>query len=214
MATQDHAADSPFDPAVGRPLGPRMVLHWYDFICPYCYVGQQRSQILREHGFELVELPFQAHPEISPGGMAVGPRQGSRYAHLEQEAAAAGLPLNWPDRLPNSRLALAAAEWVRRHQSPLFHAVQTALFAAHFRDRQDIGDPALIEGLASAQGVDRAGLKAALEDGAAYAAVAAGETLGRRYGVQGTPAWLIAGKLVPGLFPQEDFRRIVAAIPG
>jgi hypothetical protein len=24
----------------------RTVLHWYDFICPFCYVGQQRQRNL------------------------------------------------------------------------------------------------------------------------------------------------------------------------
>jgi hypothetical protein len=23
------------------------VLHWYDFLCPFCYVAQQRNAILR-----------------------------------------------------------------------------------------------------------------------------------------------------------------------
>jgi predicted DsbA family dithiol-disulfide isomerase len=22
---------------------PRAVLHWYDFLCPYCYIGQSRN---------------------------------------------------------------------------------------------------------------------------------------------------------------------------
>jgi hypothetical protein len=29
----------------------RRVLHWYDFLCPFCYVGQQRNSIFEEHGF-------------------------------------------------------------------------------------------------------------------------------------------------------------------
>jgi predicted DsbA family dithiol-disulfide isomerase len=92
----------------------RTVLHWYDFICPFCYVGQQRNAILIQHGLDVVELAFQAHPDIPPGGISATPRLGPMYAMLEREAKEAGLPLRWPRRIPNSRLALAAAEWARR----------------------------------------------------------------------------------------------------
>ena len=103
-------------PAELKMVGARTVLHWYDFICPFCYVDQQRNTILLRRGLDVVELPFQAHPEIPAGGIAVGPRDGPMYAMLEREAKAAGLPLRWPRRLPNTRSALAAAEWTRRFQ--------------------------------------------------------------------------------------------------
>jgi predicted DsbA family dithiol-disulfide isomerase len=102
----------------------RAVLTWYDFLCPFCYVGQHRTAILLGYGLRVVELPFQAHPDIPPGGIQAGPRTGPMYAMLEREAREAGLPLNWPPRLPNTRQALAAAEWTRRHQPrafPQFH---------------------------------------------------------------------------------------------
>ncbi len=55
---------------------PRTVLNWYDFLCPFCYVGQSRIAILVRHGLHVVELPFQAHPDIPPGasqqGLAMG----------------------------------------------------------------------------------------------------------------------------------------------
>src|SRR5437899_12413746 len=97
----------------GRPLcggqtwrpeaGPAW--HWYDFLCSYCYVGQDRTAILRRNGLEVVELPLQIHPEIPRGGVAVGPRRGAMYEQLAQEAHAAGLSLHWPRRLPFSRPA-------------------------------------------------------------------------------------------------------------
>jgi hypothetical protein len=31
------------------------VLHWYDFICPFCYIAQDRNRILRDNG--VVALP-------------------------------------------------------------------------------------------------------------------------------------------------------------
>jgi predicted DsbA family dithiol-disulfide isomerase len=187
---------------------PRTVLHWYDFLCPFCYVGQQRNAILVRHGLEVVELAFQAHPEIPSGGVPAGPRNGPMYAMLEHEAKEAGLVLNWPRHLPNTRRALATAEWSRQHQSRSFPQLRKELFAAHFVLGEDLEDQVVIDRHASASGVDLAKLHAALADGSASEAVAAAVVSARRYGVQGTPAWLFPQGMIMGLRPASDFERL------
>jgi predicted DsbA family dithiol-disulfide isomerase len=190
------------------PGGTRTVFHWYDFLCPFCYVGQSRTAILLRNGFEVVELPFQAHPDISPGGIEVGPRHGPMYVRLEREAAEAGLPLNWPPRLPDSRLALTAAEWIRQHRSDAFRQFSENIFRAHFVLGEDIGDHAIIDDYASRLGIDLDALHAAIADGSAMAEVTKAELLGRRHGVRGTPAWLVRGGLIEGLLPAAEFERL------
>ena len=190
---------------------PRGVLHWYDFICPFCYVGQQRNAILVRHGLRVVEMAFQAHPDIPPGGVPAGPRRGPMYAMFEREAKEAGLALNWPPRLPDSRRALAAAEWVRQQQPDHFAQFQKDLFAAHFVLGEDLGNPAVIDRRVSDLGIDVKALHVALADGSALTAVKGSESLGRQYGVHGTPAWFLAGRLISGLLPVSDFERIAQA---
>jgi predicted DsbA family dithiol-disulfide isomerase len=186
----------------------RTALHWYDFICPFCYVGQQRNVLLARRGLALQELPFQAHPDIPPGGIPAGPRDAPLYAVLEREAREVGLPLRWPPRLPNSRRALAAAEWVRRNQPGAFAPLHGALFEAHFALGEDLGSPAVIDRHASSAGVDLGALHAALSDGRAVSLVADAERSGREAGVQGTPAWLLGRRLIMGLRPAAEFERL------
>jgi predicted DsbA family dithiol-disulfide isomerase len=187
------------------------VLDWYDFLCPFCYVGQSRTAILRRYGLDIVELPFQAHPDIPANGVPVGPRTGEMYSHLEREAKEAGLVLNWPPRLPNTRHALAAAEWVRRHQPHKFALFQNALFAAHFVEGEDLGNTGIIERYAAELGINLDAFHAAWLDGTALAAVNESEALGRQHGVRGTPAWLIGPRLISGLLPATEFERLGAA---
>jgi predicted DsbA family dithiol-disulfide isomerase len=189
-------------------MDPRTVLHWYDFLCPFCYVGQHRTAILVRHGLRVVELPFQAHPDIPLGGIPAGPRNGPMYAMLEREAEEAGLPLNWPSRLPNTRRALAAAEWARRHHPRAFPQFHKGLFDAHFVLGEDVEDPAVIDRHASESGIEVAALHAALADDSAAAAVTEAEMIGRKYGVQGTPAWLVGERLIAGLRPAAEFERL------
>ncbi len=184
------------------------VLHFFDFVCPFCYVAQQRNDILRRYGLEVVHLPFQIHPEIPAGGIEAGERVGPMYEALEREAAQAGLPLNWPARLPNTRTALAAAVWVRLHQPDVSDNFNTALFAAHFALREDLGDLAVIERHAAEVGVDFAAFRAALQDGSAFDALAQVESVGTWVGVQATPSWFIAGEVVSGLLPESEYERL------
>jgi predicted DsbA family dithiol-disulfide isomerase len=184
------------------------VLHWFDFVCPFCYVGQQRNDILEGRGLDVVHLPFQIHPEIPLGGIDAGPRVGPMYTTLEREAARADLPLNWPARLPNTRTALAAAEWVRLFWPDASGDFNRGLFAAHFALGEDLGDMAVIERHANEVGVDLDALRAALADGTASASLVEAESRGARLGVQATPSWLIAGELISGLLPPSEFERL------
>ena len=184
------------------------VLHWYDFICPFCYVGQQRNALLIRHGLQVDELAFQAHPDIPLGGIPAGPRNGPMYAALEREAKEAGLRLHWPARLPNTRQALTAAEWVRRNQPSGFSQLHRELFEAHFVLGENLEDIAVIDRHARNSDIDLVALHAALEDGSAANFVSETETIGRRYGVQGTPAWLLGQRLITELRPTAEFERL------
>ena len=54
-------------------------------------------------------------------------------------------------------------------------------------------------------GIDVDHLHAALSDGSAVAAIGQAEWLARHRGVDGTPVWLVDGRLMVGLQPASDF---------
>ncbi len=194
------------------PRPDETAIVWYDFICPFCYLGQQRTGILADAGLTIVELPFQAHPEIPVEGITAGMRSGAMYDFLSAEAAALRLPLKWPPRLPNSRLALAAAEWVRRNEAPAFPALRRGLFEAHFVQGEDLGDPGTVDQHLSKEGLDPTRFWQAMDDGSAEQAVAAAETKARETGLHGTPGWLVGGTLISGLQPSPTFERLAGEL--
>ena len=188
------------------------VLHWYDFLCPFCYVGQHRNAILVRRGLLVVELAFQAHPDILPGGISAGQRTGPIYQMLEREAKEAGLPLHWPRHLPNTWRALATAEWARRNQPDAFRELHKRLFEAHFVKGEDLEDRAVIDRHAGESGINLATLHAALADGSAEESVTKAEMIGRKHGVQGTPAWLLGHRVIAGLRSAAEFERLAADV--
>jgi predicted DsbA family dithiol-disulfide isomerase len=186
----------------------RTVLHWYDFLCPFCYVAQSRNGILQRRGFVVVELPFEVHPNIPAAGTDAGSRHGAMYANLEREARDAGLVLHWPQRLPNTRLALATAEWVRREHSDAFPQLHKRLFEAHFVRGENLGDMAVIDRYVSERNIDVKQIHMALQDGSALRAVSESEALAHRFGISGTPAWVATGRLISELLPAAEFESL------
>jgi predicted DsbA family dithiol-disulfide isomerase len=93
------------------------------------------------------------------------------------------------------------AEWVRQYQPDLFEPLHQRVFAAHFALGEDIGDLELIDSLADQAGVDIAGVRAAIADGTAEAAVVLSESGAKRRGITGPPAWFIGDRLITGWWP-------------
>ncbi|NMO52401.1 DsbA family protein [Actinoplanes sp. TBRC 11911] len=184
------------------------IVHWFDFICPFCYIAQDRNRILRSSGHKLVELPLQIHPEIGPGGAAAPSRDGGMYSFLAEQAREAGLELEWSSKIPYSANALAAAELVRTTVPEAHLAFTTAVFDAYFAHGRDIEDPAVIAECGSRAGLDPSFAYPSAPDAVAgLLAYGLGEA--ERLGVNSTPSWLVYGRVVGGLYPRAAF----AALP-
>ena len=182
--------------------------HWYDLTCPFCYVSKSRNDILKENGFTIISLPFQAHPDVPAEGMYMGKRNGPMYELLEREAKEANLPLRWPVRLPNSRYALALAEQVRRHHPLVFPVVKDRLYAAHFALNEDLGSTAVVHHCLRESGIDEQEIKRWLESGRLYDNLASSQNIAERIGIQGTPAWVLNNQLIAGLQPRAYFQQL------
>jgi predicted DsbA family dithiol-disulfide isomerase len=196
----------------GSPSRVVTVEHWFDFICPYCYLAQDRNRILHEHGIRVAEHALQIHPEIGPGGTPAGPRSGPAYEFLAREAEAAGLPLRWTDRIPYSRPALASFEWLRKTRPEAGERFAAAVFAAYFADGLDIESDDLLLTIAEKAGGDANGLRAALASSAADDMLTRSEVLAYEYGVDGTPTWVGGGHRVSGLRPRQWFEDWAATL--
>jgi predicted DsbA family dithiol-disulfide isomerase len=182
------------------------VLHWFDFICPFCYIAQDRNRILRDAAVCVVELPMRIHPEIAPGGVPAPPRIGPMYDYLVEEASAAGLELNWSPRIPYSRFALAAAQAVRINEPEYNPAFNAAVFDAYFARGQDIEDWTVIAQCAEAVGVEPFAFQYSMTSQIADNELRFGEEQAREHHVLTTPSWVVNNdQLIAGLRPRAFF---------
>jgi predicted DsbA family dithiol-disulfide isomerase len=187
-------------------MTPQPVLHWFDFICPFCYIAQDRNRILRDAGVAVIDLPMQIHPEIGPGGAPAPPRIGPTYEQLAAAAREAGLELTWSSRIPYSRSALAAAETVRITQPESHQVFIAAVFHAYFALGKDIEDPAVIAGCAEDGGIDPFVFTDEATSGVVENELRYGVRRAREHHVTGTPSWLVNDEqLIVGLRSRAFF---------
>jgi predicted DsbA family dithiol-disulfide isomerase len=183
---------------------------WSDYLCPWAYLGRDRTALLRSLGIEVTPLPYDLHPEMPATGRDVRPG-GRLHAVLERIAAECeevGLPFEPPAHIPHTRRALETAEVVRREAPEAFAALDDALFAAVFVGGHDIGVPEVLDEVVASVGVDAVEVRRQVDAGLGRDAVDASVAEAHTHGATGTPSWLLGGKLlVPGVQPRETIER-------
>jgi len=188
---------------------------WSDYLCPWCYLGRDRTSLLESLGVMVTPLPYDLHPEMPAVGRRVSPngRLAEVHARIGAECAAVGLPFSPPEHIPSTRLALRAGEVVRGRVPAAFAALDSALFHAVFVTGEDIGDPLVLAEVVSRSGVDGEEVVDAVARGEGADEVQASIDAAHEVGVTGTPAWLLDGRLlIPGVQDRETIERWVARL--
>jgi predicted DsbA family dithiol-disulfide isomerase len=105
------------------------------------------------------------------------------------------------ERSPNTRAALAVAEYARGQGR--LHEFRRAAMDAHWLRGEDLEDRAVLARCAEAAGLDPAAAVAAVDDPVMKARVDAMGREAAQAGVTGIPTFLIGGKRVVGCQPYE-----------
>jgi predicted DsbA family dithiol-disulfide isomerase len=164
----------------------------------------------KEFHLEDTWVDIEIHPETPAEGVSLAERFAGRdvsamYAALTRRAAEYGLEMNQVARLSNSRLATAAGEYARDHDS--YPEFSKAVFDAYFARGEDIGDVDVLARCAVAAGLDADDLRAALSDDRYAARLDAAMREAAAAGVSGVPTFIIGGReRVVGAQPLEVLR--------
>ncbi len=183
-----------------------------DFVCPWCYLAEQSTiqRLEREYDVAVDWIGFELHPEIPRGGLPTEslfpqPLLDSMLGPLEAAADRMGLPLMPPERVPNTRAALAVAEHGRRHGGlDSFRQAAMDAFWAHGRD---IEDPDVLGELAERSGMDADAAVDFAFSAPGDAAVHARRAIASERGVSAIPTVLLGRLPILGCQPYDVFAR-------
>lgn len=176
----------------------RPTLHvFYDYTCPYAYVGLRRVERLAGlDALRVVWLPWEIHPERAPrgeprhdgkAGLPVGGWVGELAAEVDAR------PVN-PPLHANSSLALRGALAAQDAGPDAFARYHAAAFAALWEKGEDIGRPDVVARLLREAGVPDADLA---HPSYAYRLAQIDEAA-TRLGVQRVPTFVFGDQRIVG----------------
>ncbi|TLM98177.1 MAG: DsbA family protein [Actinobacteria bacterium] len=190
-----------------EPVTPR-VLVFFDYACQFCYLDWPRLKRLRaEHAVELVLVPFELRPELAAGGASIDQIGGRHSEHVEEHmtrmAREGGIPLVFPERVPNTHLALTLGEYAREHDPARHERVHEAIFSAYNGHGEDIGDADVLARIAVEQGFDEGDVRRAFDEDAYGDRLHHFFHVALSMGITGTPAALVCNELFIGTRPYQ-----------
>lgn len=212
---------------------------WSDVMCPWCIIGYSQLQkgldsLRGEIEAELRWHAFQLNPDMPPEGEEQQAHIARKYGRTPDQMAAArgqmkeigaraGYSFDYagageaPEaRLWNTDRAHRLLLWtLAQYGADKQTALKLALFDAHFQQRRNVSDSAVLLEIADSIGIDRTGAEAALDSPVLGQQVREEQRMAYDMNVTGVPAMLVNGKfLIPGAQDPETYanalRRVVA----
>ena len=192
-----------------------------DVICPWCYIGKRRlakalELVAGEFEATIEWLPFQLNPDMPPAGVPRAEYRSAKFGSLERsreldarvarEGAGEGIEFAFErmQRTPNTTGAHRLIDLAQRQQKA--ELVVDALFRAYFEEARDIGDAAVLAGVAAQCGV------ADWPQAADAQRVAQIEERVRELGISGVPTFIFDRRSgISGAYPPAELAAAIRA---
>lgn len=195
-----------------------------DVMCPWCIIGyRQLAKALQETdtAHEIHWHPFELNPEMPPEGQDgfehIAEKYGSTRAQSEESRARMtelgadlGFDFRWAEgfRMHNTFNAHQLLHWADEQGRK--HDLKQAMFSAHFTDRRNLSDNAVLADIAGEIGLDRDEALAVLTDQRYAQSVRNAEKFWVQQGIQGVPALVLDRKyLVTGAQGVDNYTNIL-----
>jgi predicted DsbA family dithiol-disulfide isomerase len=138
---------------------PMTIDIYADFICPWCYISLDRlGRLVKERSVMLHWNPYLLRPDISEEGVpltSILPPERLERAEtaIREVTETAGLPLNRPALVPNTRQAHEVG--MLAEAIGLDDAYHQATLRAYFAQARNIGDAEVLADIGEEVGMDR-----------------------------------------------------------
>ncbi|NQU58521.1 MAG: DsbA family oxidoreductase [Rhodospirillales bacterium] len=189
-----------------------------DYVCPWCYLGDNRVKKLKQNYDIQVQLVhFPLHPETPAEGRTLlelfrcGPEEIiAKNTRMKGLMETEGLPYSERSHTYNSRLAQEIGTWAETQSSG--SAIHDKFFEAYFVDCRNVGDVEVIIDVVKSVGLDEQEARAVLAERRFKAAVDADWEKSRIYGVTGVPTFVSNGQSLVGAQPLETLHQLMAEV--
>jgi predicted DsbA family dithiol-disulfide isomerase len=190
---------------------PFRVIMFADFICPYCYIGQERmEQLARDYDVQPIWRPHWLHPETPPEGAPFPhnvERARATAEWLKEMAPEKAACMRLPNKMQCSFFAFEAAEFAhdRGRALPFTSAVYDALWV----EGKDIARMATLQEAAARAGLDAEEMGRALRERTYMERAMNAVAASRAAGIRSTPTYILGRTAIKGWHYYEVFQTVM-----
>jgi predicted DsbA family dithiol-disulfide isomerase len=186
-----------------------------DYVCPWCYLGDNRVKKLKQNYDITVRLVhFPLHPDTPAEGRTLQDMFGcgadeiaAKNTRMQGLMEAEGLAYNTRSHTYNSRLAQEIGTWAETQ--PGGNAIHDKFYEAYFVDRRNIGDIEVIIDIVKSAGLDEDEARTVLDERRFKDAVDADWEKSHTLGVTGVPTFVANGQGLVGAQPYEGLQQLM-----
>ena len=186
-----------------------------DYVCPWCYLGDNRTKRLkRDYNIHVELVHYPLHPDTPIEGRTLqelfncGPDEiKAKNIKMQELMEAEGLPYSDRKYTFNSRLAQEIAVWAANQVGG--EVIHEKFYEAYFVEGRNVGDVGVILDVVKSIGLDEAGARAVIETRSYRDPVDLDWMKSRKYGVEGVPTYLSCGQLVTGAQPYSVLENLM-----
>ncbi len=190
------------------------IVVYSDYICPFCFIGYLRIEKLKkEFTLDVEWRPFEIHPEIPDYGTTLEELPfpmdylDAVKNNIERLAKEEGIRLNFPQILPNSRLALYISEFAKNKGK--FDLLHGLIFEAYWKKGENIGDLNILIELAESVGLKKNEILDYIKSDEPMNRAKNYLLKIREYGINGVPAFFIGENVIVGAQPYIIFKNTI-----
>jgi predicted DsbA family dithiol-disulfide isomerase len=210
---------------------------WSDVMCPWCAIGwTQFSKAIAELKGDVDVtarfMPFELNPDMPAEGREQAALLAENYGRSLEEVAAmgatveaaadkAGFPMTWtgageapPKWVWNTHAAHMLLRWALAVADPAAQVrLKEALLRAHFQQRLNVSDPAVLLDMVESVDLDRDAAAAALDDPALSQAIRHEEAFAAQNNIRSVPTFVVNGKyILQGSAEVADFKQALVKL--
>jgi predicted DsbA family dithiol-disulfide isomerase len=186
-----------------------------DYVCPWCYLGDNRVKMLKRDFHITVQLVhFPLHSETPSEGRTLldlfrcGPEEiEAKNTRMKGLMEKEGLAYGERSHTYNSRLAQEIGTWAETQAGG--NAIHDKFYEAYFVDGRNVGDVEVIIDVVKSVGLDEQQARAVLSKRRFQDAVDADWEKSHKLGVTGVPTFVANGQSLVGAQPYENLQQLM-----
>jgi len=189
------------------------VIMFADFICPYCYIGQERmEQLARDYDVRPQWRPYRLHPETPAEGApfpqgADRERARTTLEWLQEMAPEKAARIRFPGKLQCSLFAFEAVEFAQEQGMAL--PFTSAVYDALWVEGKDIAQISTLQDAAAKVGLDAGEMGRALRERRYMEQTFKAVEGSKKAGVTNTPTYILGRTAIKGWHYYEVFQTVM-----